>query len=105
MNSHIRRHHPQLLSASSATHSDSSQTEAPVVKQRQQTLPGAFQAQAAKKKNNPKYPANSPRAKDITQKLAIFIVKDLRPYALVENKQFRSLLAALDERYQCPSRD
>ncbi|KAK7456543.1 hypothetical protein BaRGS_00010363 [Batillaria attramentaria] len=52
-----------------------------------------------------KYPANSPRAKDITQKLAIFIVKDLRPYTLVENKQFRSLLAALDERYQCPSRD
>ncbi|KAK7465991.1 hypothetical protein BaRGS_00037428 [Batillaria attramentaria] len=102
MNAHIRRHHPQLLSASSATHSDSSQTEAPVVKQRQQTLPEAFQAQAAKKT---KYPANSPRAKDITQKLAIFIVKDLRPYTLVENKQFRSLLAALDERYQCPSRD
>ena len=46
----------------------------------------------------------SARAQAITTETARFLVKDMRPYSLVESPHFRSLLANMDERYQTPSR-
>lgn len=106
MSTHIKRHHPQLLTAQysnpSASQSEHTEQTPKTAKKQlfQQSLTGAFQAQAKKKK----YPTNSPRAKAITNQIALFLVKDLRPYKLVESTHFRSLIETLDDRFQVPSR-
>ncbi|KAF3835605.1 hypothetical protein F7725_028163, partial [Dissostichus mawsoni] len=50
------------------------------------------------------FPPNSEKAKKITQSVAAFIAKDLRPYSVVENAGFRHLLKKLEPRYKLPSR-
>ncbi|KAF3861204.1 hypothetical protein F7725_001459 [Dissostichus mawsoni] len=50
------------------------------------------------------FPPNSEKAKKITQSVAAFIAKDLRPYSVVENAGFRHLLKTLEPRYKLPSR-
>ncbi|KAJ4949461.1 hypothetical protein JOQ06_020976 [Pogonophryne albipinna] len=50
------------------------------------------------------FPPNSEKAKAITQSVAAFIAKDLRPYSVVENAGFRHLLKTLEPRYKLPSR-
>ncbi|XP_033971454.1 zinc finger BED domain-containing protein 1-like [Trematomus bernacchii] len=49
------------------------------------------------------FPPNSEKAKKITQSVAAFIAKDLRPYSVVENTGFRHLLKTLEPRYKLPS--
>lgn len=49
-------------------------------------------------------PPNAEKAKRITQSVAAFIAKDLRPYSVVENSGFRHLLKTLEPRYKLPSR-
>ncbi|KAJ8303649.1 hypothetical protein KUTeg_018759 [Tegillarca granosa] len=51
-----------------------------------------------------KYGANSLRAKTITNSIANFIIKDLRPYRIVESKEFKDMLKTLDSRYTVPGR-
>ncbi|XP_048857121.1 E3 SUMO-protein ligase ZBED1-like isoform X1 [Brienomyrus brachyistius] len=51
-----------------------------------------------------KLPSNSEKAKRITRSVAGFIAKDLRPYCVVENEGFRSMLQVLEPRYSVPSR-
>ena len=116
MATHLRRYHPQLLSsrnmqakstpklpsADQAAASTASVTQHVSHQRRQQTLFGAF---AAHEKTTTTYPSSSPRAKAITDQIARFLVKDLRPFSLVDSPHFRSLLATLDERYQSPSRN
>ena len=46
----------------------------------------------------------SPRGKAITEAIAKFIVKDLRPYSVVQNAGFKNLLHVLDPKYTIPSR-
>lgn len=101
LTSHLRRHHPQLLTAHAAAKSSQPITQPsqqPQPAKRQQTLLSSFKA------GQQKYPPNSPRSKAITQQIAKFLVKDMRPYRLVDTPYFRNLLAMLDEKYQCPSR-
>ncbi|KAI4819740.1 hypothetical protein KUCAC02_004976 [Chaenocephalus aceratus] len=50
------------------------------------------------------FPPNSEKAKTITQSVAAFIAKDLRPYSVVENAGFRHLLKTPEPRYKLPSR-
>ena len=117
MTTHLRRYHPQLLSSGSiqakstpkppstdqaAASTASGVTQPASQQRRQQTLLAAF---AAHEKKTTKYPPSSPRAKAITDQIARFLVKDLRPFSLVDSPHFRSLLATLDERYQSPSRN
>ena len=108
---HVCRHHPQLLSSSvpkstrvlpSAATSSTVTTEEPTAskQQRQQSVAEAFSSQAKKTK----YLNNSVRAREITKQIATFLVKDLRPYSLVDSPHFRVLLAKLDDRYNPPSR-
>ena len=52
----------------------------------------------------PPYTASSQRAKSITAAVAQFIVKDLRPFNIVENLGFQNMIAVLDPRYNIPSR-
>uniref|UniRef100_A0A8C4SQW8 BED-type domain-containing protein n=1 Tax=Erpetoichthys calabaricus TaxID=27687 RepID=A0A8C4SQW8_ERPCA len=51
-----------------------------------------------------KLPTNSEQAKKITQSIACFISKDLRPYSVVENEGFRYMLKTVEPRYAIPSR-
>ena len=51
-----------------------------------------------------KYPSTSQKAQRITQRIARFIVKDLRPYTFVKSMEFRELLAECEPRYQVPDR-
>ena len=49
-------------------------------------------------------PPNSDRAKEISSAILGFIVKDLRPFSVVENEGFKNLIHVLEERYKIPSR-
>lgn len=51
-----------------------------------------------------KLPPNSEKAKRITRSVAGFIAKDLRPYSVVENQGFRTMLQVLEPRYTLPLR-
>lgn len=52
----------------------------------------------------PKLPASSQRAQKITEAVSVFICKDIRPYSVVENDDFRSLIKTLEPRYVLPTR-
>ncbi|KAL7389832.1 hypothetical protein ABVT39_010551 [Epinephelus coioides] len=51
-----------------------------------------------------KLPPSSARAQTITESVAIFICKDLRPYSVVENAGFQKMLHTLEPRYAIPTR-
>ncbi len=51
-----------------------------------------------------KYAKESPRYKTITLKLAAFVAIANVPNSIVENEEFRELLAELDDRYVVPGR-
>ena len=51
-----------------------------------------------------KYTPGSARPNEITAKIGDFIVKDLRPYSIVDSKSFRAMVKALDPKYTVPSR-
>ncbi|KAI2657410.1 E3 SUMO-protein ligase ZBED1 [Labeo rohita] len=46
-----------------------------------------------------KLQSDSPRAKKITEAIAMLICKDLRPYNIVENEGFQNLIKVLEPRY------
>ena len=50
------------------------------------------------------YKPSSDRGKLITEKVAKFMVKDLRPFSVVSNDGFRDLVQTLDPKYVLPSR-
>ena len=50
------------------------------------------------------YKPSLDRAKLITEKVAKFMVKDLRPFSVVSNDGFRDLVQTLDPKYVLPSR-
>jgi hypothetical protein len=93
LTSHVRRHHPQLLCKSQPGTESVKQT--PEVKKSDGNLISFF---------GKKYGNNTERAKIITEKIARFLIKDLRPYCMVDSKGFRELLLCMDSRYQVPSR-
>ena len=49
-------------------------------------------------------PHNSARAKEISSAILGFIIKDLRPFSVVENEGFENLIHVLEARYKIPSR-
>lgn len=51
-----------------------------------------------------KIPSNSEKAKKITNSVATFIAKDLRPYSVIENQGFRAMMHTSELRYTIPSR-
>ncbi|XP_069106896.1 E3 SUMO-protein ligase ZBED1-like [Argopecten irradians] len=51
-----------------------------------------------------KLESTSSRSKAITDSITHFIVKDLRPYSVVENTGFKHMLSVLEPRYRVPSR-
>lgn len=62
----------------------------PVQSSSQQTLPNILAA---------KYPSKSSKVMTITDYIANFIIKDLRPYRIVDSPEFRTMVKALDPRY------
>ena len=71
LRNHLMRHHPET---------DPNQTQ----------LEKAFVC---------KLPANSPRPQKITEAVATFICRDIRPYSVVENYSFCGLMKTLESRY------
>jgi len=51
-----------------------------------------------------KMPSTSQRAKVITLAIAQFIIKDLRPFSVVENSGFKNMVQILEPKYTLPSR-
>ncbi|KAK0153298.1 Zinc finger BED domain-containing protein 1 [Merluccius polli] len=51
-----------------------------------------------------KLPKNSQKAKSITKAIATFIVTDLRPYSVVNNRGFRLVVRTMEPRYKLPHR-
>jgi hypothetical protein len=45
------------------------------------------------------YKPSSQRAMSITNKVSSFIIKDLRPFSIVEDLGFKELVQALDPKY------
>ncbi|XP_069114244.1 E3 SUMO-protein ligase ZBED1-like isoform X1 [Argopecten irradians] len=94
MFSHVRLHHPEInldnLLARAGTKKQST-----VCVTGQRTLTAMVAA---------RYPPQSPRALEITGRLARFIVKDLRPYSKVESPKFKDFTKSLDPRYYVPGR-
>uniref|UniRef100_A0A3P8RJ63 BED-type domain-containing protein n=1 Tax=Astatotilapia calliptera TaxID=8154 RepID=A0A3P8RJ63_ASTCA len=82
LRNHLTRHHPDILLAKTAD-------------TKQCSLEKAFAV---------KFESTSPRAQKITQSVATFICKDIRPYSVVENDGFQNLINTLEPRYVLPSR-
>ena len=51
-----------------------------------------------------KYKSDSEEATSRTQAIARFIVKDMRPYSIVEGDAFKDLIKTFDARYVVPNR-
>ncbi|XP_061162789.1 E3 SUMO-protein ligase ZBED1-like [Saccostrea echinata] len=95
----MRRHHPNLLAEDpNPTKNTSEKLE---VKKPLVNTPVSRNLVSLLGK---KYASNTERAKKITDKIARFIVKDLRPFSMVDSPEFRDMIACLDNRYQVPSR-
>lgn len=94
--SHLERHHKIVLSTSQGKgkHAD-------VASQRKLHEQPTLVEMCQKLEQ---YRPSSDRSKNITDKIAMFIVKDLRPFSVVSNEGFRALVQTLDPRYTIPSR-
>ncbi|KAK3092690.1 hypothetical protein FSP39_005910, partial [Pinctada imbricata] len=101
LSSHMPRHHghlraEQAVQGSSVSSKTSSEMEKRV-KSTQPTLSLLMGCQT-------KYGSKSPRALSITNQIARLIIKDLRPYSMVEGLEFVKLIKLLDPRYSIPRR-
>ena len=112
---HLKRKHPTFAKHAAATPSEvkfksltspyhpatalhTSKSEA--TESTQQPQPGSFHSIFG----TTKLPVTSRRAKEITGAMAQFIVKDLRPYSVVQNSGFKNLIRVLEPKYTIPSR-
>lgn len=84
LRNHLSRHHADVLQQPVAN-----------VKPKQMQLDTSFLC---------KLPPSSARAQKITESVAIFICKDLRPYSVVENAGFQKMLQTLEPQYAIPTR-
>ena len=64
--------------------------------------PGPDGSQRTIKQAVAQLPPNSERAKRITKSIAQFIAMDLRPYSVVENKDFRGMGHTLEPKFKIP---
>ncbi|KAL0151535.1 hypothetical protein M9458_053187 [Cirrhinus mrigala] len=85
MSAHLARHHPEL---------NAKQPEKAEASASQRTLNETLY----------KLPSVSEKARRITESIAMFICKDIRPYAVVENDGFRNMIHTLEPHYIIPSR-
>lgn len=85
LRNHLSRHHADALQQPAAKPVDS----------RQMQLDRSFLC---------KLPPNSARAQEITESVAVFICKDLRPYSVVENSGFKKMVSTLEPQYAIPTR-
>ena len=82
---HIRRHHSDLSLHDKTQKDGSGISSTAAAKPKQQKLPFA----------NKPLPPNSKRSQAITTAIGKFIVKDLRPYSVVENEGFKALIKVM----------
>ncbi len=85
LRNHLSRHHADALQQPAAKPVDSKQTQ----------LDKAFFY---------KLLPNSVRAQKITESVAVFICKDLRPYSVDENQGFKKMVHTLEPQYAIPTR-
>ncbi|XP_048730602.2 E3 SUMO-protein ligase ZBED1-like [Ostrea edulis] len=97
LTAHLRRHHPLQVTSTATATSEKSNAASHGFQPQSLTVAGMFA-------NRQLYKSSSPKAVDITQKIAKFLVKDLRPYRMVDSPEFRDIINALNPRYQVPSR-
>ena len=93
---HLRRKHPTFTTSETrGTHKSKVPVSAPALPAAEGTIANIFGAKLA---------STSQRAKSITAAITQFIVRDLRPYSVVQNEGFRNLVRVMDPKYTLPSR-
>ena len=95
MFTHMRRHPPSVNLGSRGIIGNQSTMNPQNPRPIPTNLPSMFST---------KYPANSPKASQITLAIGKFIVADMRPFSMVESAAFRDLMATADPRYKVPNR-
>ncbi|KAK3106359.1 hypothetical protein FSP39_018462 [Pinctada imbricata] len=100
LSAHVRRHHPDIDKESRKPDSEKAPVEL-VFKSKTPINPPTISSYIS---GQTKYPSKSARAVSITNQIGRFLVKDLTPYSLVENEDFRKLICLLDPRYTVPGR-
>ena len=106
LTTHLRRHHPLLLSpplkkiASNASGPSSASGVSSCEVPQSPQLPSIYRQRSM----HLKYDSKSVKAAAITKNIANFIIKDLRPFRIVDAPEFRHLISSLDPRYSMPSR-
>ena len=106
LSTHVRRHHPSATITASACDTSTIPSSFP------KREPNSWKSQGNMTQptldfmvaDTRKYPKDSKRAAEITHRIARFIIKDLRPYRIVDTPEFRDMLRTLDPRYHAPSR-
>ncbi|MEW8548465.1 MAG: hypothetical protein AB2693_33600, partial [Candidatus Thiodiazotropha sp.] len=92
---HMRRHHPMALSSSSRKAQSSNVASKIETVKATSSISQLFGS---------KYASTSEKSKLVTDKIARFIIKDLRPYSIVDSPEFREMINCLDPRYVVPNR-
>ena len=92
LQAHINRRHPSSKVKTEETKKGISQSQDTTKPSTgtQQKLPGFFEGIL---------PPNSQRAKIITEKIARYLVKDMRPFSTVDSPEFRDLIKTLEPRW------
>lgn len=98
---HMRRKHPTFLQQSALGAATSVST---VSNSTAPAAPPARDISITSRFFGGKLPCSSNRAKAISGAILQFIVKDMRPFSVVENSGFKNLVAVLEPRYTIPSR-
>ncbi|KAK6196376.1 hypothetical protein SNE40_001613 [Patella caerulea] len=95
LNTHLTRHHSGDCLNSSAKTASSTCGEVQGRQCQHPTIDSAFQNKLSR---------NSKRATEITDSVTRFIIQDLQPYSVVEDKGFKHMLSILEPRYTIPGR-
>lgn len=97
MAKHIKRKHKGSAAARDLESNSKDETSKGSQDEGQMLLPALL-------KSKTPFGANEPKAKEITAKIALMIVKDLQPISIIEDQGFRELLKYFESRYQPVSR-
>lgn len=100
LNDHLRRWHPSIGTDTKSKTDKSKTSEKLSNPSSSSTNPTSTLATIFPAKISP----TSQRGKSITSAISQFIVRDLRPYSIVENIGFKNLIHVLEPKYTIPSR-
>lgn len=104
LSDHLKRKHPTFGLPDSKSKSQQQITQSPHSIGKETGVTSSQSASYFSIFGGSKISPSSQRGKAITAAMAQFIVKDLRPYSVVQNSGFKNLIQVLEPKYTIPSR-